>query len=88
MISSDSDSESSKSSIKSSKPVASKQPRKASEAQIKHRALFAQWARSKSGMKFGEWKAKQLEVKPEVKSEKSKREPDWFKKMIENKNKK
>jgi hypothetical protein len=77
---SDSGSVSSKSSVETSK-----QPRKASEAQIKHRALFAQWARSKSGMKFGEWKAKQSEVRSEVVS---KREPDWFKKMIEKKNKK
>jgi len=84
----------SKSSVESTKPMAkpmaTKAPRKATEAQIKHRALFAQWAKSKSGMKFGEWKAKQSEPKPskpEVK-EAPKKQSDWFKQMLAKKNKK
>jgi hypothetical protein len=77
------DSDSDKSSVSSEVP---KVARKASEAQIRHRALFVEWVRSKSGMKFGEWKSKKSEVKSEVKSEKSR--SDWFKQMIDKKNSK
>ena len=52
----------------------------ASEAQIAHRKLFGEWAKSKSGMKFLEWKSKKSEVAaavPEVAKSKG-----YFKEMI------
>jgi len=57
--------------------------RPASEAQIAHRKLFSEWAKSRSGMKFLEWKSKKSEVKEEVAKSKG-----YFKDMIAKKNSK
>ena len=63
----------------SDKPLEIKK-RVASEAQIAHRKLFGEWAKSRSGMKFLEWKSKKSEVKEEVPEvAKSK---GYFKEMI------